>query len=180
MGFSLGGNFALRVAREMKINPIANMAHIFAVSAVVDPVRAAPVCDENPFIRHYFLKKWRTSLYKKQAAFPDLYDFSDLADYKTVMGLSERVVPEYTPYETLADYFNDYRLWRDDLLDLNFPVTLISSDDDPVVPAAHLDDLRFGENVHDIRLPYGGHNGFFNTLRGPSWYDDYIGSVIGL
>ncbi|MGB0908076.1 MAG: alpha/beta fold hydrolase, partial [Maricaulaceae bacterium] len=37
-GFSLGGNFALRVAREQAARPIKNLAHIFAISPVTNPL----------------------------------------------------------------------------------------------------------------------------------------------
>jgi len=94
IGFSLGGNFALRIARHLKAAPIANLSHIFSVSPVIDPVPAAPMVDVNPLIRRYFVKKWTTSLAKKQACFPHLYDFGDLKPFKTVGALSAEFLPK--------------------------------------------------------------------------------------
>ena len=78
VGFSLGGNFALRLARQFGEFPIPDIEHIFAISPVIDPWHASPMIDQNPVIKRYFYKKWMTNLAKKQAAFPDRYDFSFL------------------------------------------------------------------------------------------------------
>ena len=61
-GFSLGGNFSLRIARSLRDLTIKNLAHIFAISPVVDPWGAAPLIDKTWLYRRYFLKKWTTSL----------------------------------------------------------------------------------------------------------------------
>jgi len=58
-GFSLGGNFALRIARRMGDDPVGNLRHVVAVSPVLDPAKATDRIDRQPFIRKYFLKKLR-------------------------------------------------------------------------------------------------------------------------
>jgi len=77
-GFSLGGNFCLRVgakAREAGIR----IARIVAVCPVLDPATTLEALERGPAIyRRYFLFKWRRSLQLKQATWPDHYDFSDL------------------------------------------------------------------------------------------------------
>jgi len=176
IGFSLGGNFALRIVEACKANPIPNLAHVFSISPVIDPLASSAVIDKNPVIQRYFYKKWTTSIKKKQAAFPGLYDFSDVLKAKTVMELSEKFVPEYSEYETAADYFNAYGVGVDDLIDTNVRTSIIMSKDDPVLRADDIMSLNLSPCVSRIMLKYGGHNGFFNSLHGPTWYDDYMGS----
>lgn len=178
VGFSLGGNFALRIAREMGPRKMTNLAHIFAISPVIDPYRASPKVDENRLIKKYFYKKWSTSLRKKQAAFPDIYNFDDLLQIDTVMGITEVFLPLYTEFDDLKAYFDAYKVGEDDLAACDTPTTLIMAKDDPVIPAEDMLTLSLSPSVQSIMLDHGGHNGFFQSLRGPTWYDDYIRSVI--
>ena len=94
------------------------------------------------------------------------------------MGLSERFLARYSGFPSADDYFNAYRIWPDDLKNAKTPTSLIMSVDDPVVPAAHLEELSLSACVRKVILKYGGHNGFFQSLNGPTWYDDYISDVI--
>ncbi|HSO20071.1 MAG TPA: alpha/beta fold hydrolase, partial [Desulfosarcina sp.] len=61
-GFSLGGNFALRIARQCTAAPIPGLRHIVAISPVLDPEKATDRIDGSRWILRYFLKKWRRSL----------------------------------------------------------------------------------------------------------------------
>ncbi|MEP1231003.1 MAG: alpha/beta fold hydrolase [Litorimonas sp.] len=177
-GFSMGGNFALRIARQTIKTPIENLAHIFSISPVVDPWPAAPLVDQGVLISRYFLKKLKKSLQAKQAAFPHLHDFSQELSMDTVMEISQNIIPKYSGIDNLEDYFNGYRIEPSDLAACEVPVSIIMAKDDPIVPAAAIDALTSSSSCHDIRLDYGGHNGFFQSISGPTWYDDYMGSII--
>ncbi len=178
VGFSLGGNFALRISRHLSHAANVDIEHVFAISPVVDPEAASPKVDENSLIRKYFYKKWSTSLLKKQKAFPELYDFSDLLKIETVMGITKAFLPKYTEFANESEYFDAYKIGRNDLSECIVPTSIIMAKDDPVIPAEDLRYLSFSENVRKIMLDHGGHNGFFQSLTGPTWYDDYIQSVI--
>lgn len=178
IGFSLGGNFALRVARELKQKSIPNLANIIAVSPVIDPVAAAPVVDINPLIRRYFLKKWTASLIKKQAAFPELYDFGDMSRFKTVNDMSEYFLPKYTEYQTTQAYFSAYAIAENDVEDCSAALSIIMAKDDPVLPAEDVLPLKLGPNGKLFYLDHGGHNGFFTSLSGPTWYDSYVEALL--
>ena len=178
IGFSLGGNFALRIARELTHRPLSNLAHIISVSPVIDPVSAAPIVDVNPLIRRYFIKKWSSSLVKKQAAFPELYNFGDVSRFKTVAQMSEAFLPKYTDYATPEDYFSAYAIAPDDLLECSTPISLIMSKDDPVLPGEDVLTLRLNEASRLFYLNHGGHNGFFTSLSGPTWYDKFVQSLL--
>ncbi|WP_233341651.1 YheT family hydrolase [Robiginitomaculum antarcticum] len=172
-GFSLGGNFALRVARHAKAEPIDNLRHIFAVSPVIDPLAAAPLSDKNALIKRYFMKKWVGSLSKKAALYPNLYDMSEINAETSIMGMTKRYL-RFTPFGTVEDLLNSYRIWPDDLTGVDVPTQIIIARDDPVTPAAHCADLNFTPPVSLIELDHGGHNAFFYTLTGPTWYDMHI------
>lgn len=179
IGFSLGGNFALRIARAQKKKKL-DLSHIFAISPVIDPWDAAPLVDKNYFIQRYFKKKLQNSYGLKQEIFPEIHDFSLALSRKTIMEASADILLKYSGHDTLESYFSAYGIAPDDLVDCETPTSLIMAQDDPVVPAAHLDRLKLSAVCKNIRLDYGGHNGFFQTLHGPTWYDDYIENVTSL
>ncbi len=178
VGFSLGGNFALRIVRHIGADDKSWLQHVFAISPVIHPRKASPLVDENILIRRYFFKKLRTSLQKKVTAFPDLYNFDQVFKEKTVMGMSELFLKDHSGFETSDAYFDSYRIWPNDLANVTTSTTLIMSEDDPVIPAEDIEDLSLSPCVRRIMLKYGGHNGFFNSLTGPTWYDTYIHDVI--
>ena len=74
LGFSLGANFALRIAIKHSQTPIKNLEQVFAVSPPLDPYKTTLAIDNGwAFYRKYFLNKWRRSLKKKQRLFPETY-----------------------------------------------------------------------------------------------------------
>ncbi len=177
-GFSLGGNFSLRIARSLRDLSIQNLRHIFAISPVVDPWGAAPAVDANRLYQRYFLKKWTTSLRKKQAIFPHLYDFDEMLEESTVLGMTAKLLPKYSEYPDMKSYFDAYRVDAHDLEHCPVPVSLVTAADDEIIPVENSLGLKLNHNARRIIHAHGGHNGFFQSLTGPTWYDDYIEQVM--
>ena len=178
VGFSLGGNFALRIARSLRDLSIPGLSRIFAISPVVDPWGAAPLIDVNPLYRRYFLKKWRASLRRKQELYPHLYDFTDILAQNRVLGMSNIILPRYSPFSRMEDYFNAYRVDPDDLKSCPVPIDVITARDDGMIPEADVRRLRLPRHSRLIVHDHGGHNGFFQSLLGPTWYDDHIARTV--
>ena len=178
VGFSLGGNFSLRVARSLRDLTIKNLEHIFAISPVVDPWAAAPMVDVNPIYRRYFLKKWTASLRKKESIFPELYDFEPELKRNRVLAITEKVIPRYSDYPDMESYFNAYRVDPHDLKTCPVPISIITAEDDGIIPPDDIFKLDLNHNARRIIHKYGGHNGFFQSLTGPTWYDDYVSDIV--
>lgn len=178
IGFSLGGNFSLRIARSLRDLTIKNLKHIFAISPVVDPWGAAPLVDKNILFRRYFLKKWTRSLRKKQKLYPQLYNFDEIMSEKKVLSITEKLIPVYSDYPDMESYFNAYRVDPHDLEKCPVPITIITSTDDGMIPEEDILKLHLNDNAKCIIHDYGGHNGFFQSVNGPTWYDDYISAHI--
>ena len=58
------------------------------------------------------------------------------------------------------------------------PLSLISAADDGMIPIDDLLELKLNHRTRRIIHANGGHNGFFQSLNGPTWYDDYIQQVM--
>jgi hypothetical protein len=174
VGFSLGGNFALRIARKCAESPIENMAHIFSISPALDPEKSTDAIDKYPLLRKYFRKKWLRSLLKKQASFPDLYDFREALSLETISEITEVMIRRYSNYASSADYFRAYAILEDALVDLNVPTMIITAQDDPIIPVDDFYNLKLNPLTDLIVHRYGGHNGFLETLSGRAWYEKKI------
>ena len=170
IGFSMGGNFALRIARKCTASPIINLKHVISLSPVLDPEKSTTAIDDYPLLRKYFREKWSRSLLKKQTLFPELYDFRDVLKLKTVAEMTEVMVQRYTNFESSTDYFREYTLLRAALEHLTVPVTIVTAQDDPIIPVADFYDLKLPPTSELIVHRYGGHNGFLESLSGRAWY----------
>ncbi len=173
-GFSLGGNFALRIARQAPAAGIA-LARVVAVCPVLDPVRTMAQL-ETGFVgyRMYFLRKWRRSLLLKQTCFPELYDFGDLKALPTLTATTDFFVREYTEFPDMDSYLNGYAITGEALAGLEVPSHIITAADDPVIPAADLARLARSDALQLTITPGGGHCGFVQNWRLGSWVDEVI------
>jgi hypothetical protein len=176
-GFSLGGNFALRIARELHQRPVENLIHVAAISPVLDPAKSTAKVDRYPLIRIYFLKKWIQSLKKKQKLFPAVYDFADLLSLKTVQALTDHLLLKYSEFDSAAEYFKAYSLLKDSLKDLPVPTTIITAKDDPIIPVDDFYQLELNPYTNLVIHTFGGHNGFIDGLFLKSWYEQKLGDV---
>lgn len=160
-GFSLGGNFALRVARAHPIETVA-------VCPAMDPTATMDQIDNGWFgYRLFFVRKWHRALRAKQRAFPDHYEFDRALQLRTVSALTELFVAEHTGYASTADYFDAYALTGPALEGTR--ATVIYACDDPVIPAAGFDNLP--DSLTLLPVTRGGHCAFVEHPMRPAWID---------
>lgn len=173
MGFSLGGNFVLRLAAEVQLT--AEFRAALAVCPVLEPAAAVHELDRGwAAYRHYFLGKWRRAFAEKEAAFPHLYDFSAARKLSLVSTLTDYFVSRHTPYRDAAEYYAQYTLGADFGTRLRMPVRVLATEDDPVVPAEHARRLQASDGADFVTLVrHGGHCGFIEDLRLTSALDRY-------
>jgi predicted alpha/beta-fold hydrolase len=161
LGFSLGGNFALRVARALQIPTLA-------VCPAIDPEATMRAIDTGwTGYRWHFIRKWQRALQAKQQAFPRRYDFSEALPLRSVAALTDHFVRHHTDFVSTADYLSRYTLTGNALQDTN--ATIILAQDDPIIPLRSFAGLP--STIRVIASPWGGHCGFLTTAGGPTWVD---------
>jgi predicted alpha/beta-fold hydrolase len=179
VGFSLGGNFMLRVAAQAREAGL-DLARVIAVSPVLDPGETLTALERGmPGYEGYFVRKWLRSLSKKQAAWPGSYDFSDLARLRDLRRMTAELVRRYTEFPTLEDYLNGYAIIGGRLARLEVPASILTSLDDPIIPAGGLARLARPAALSITVVRYGGHCGFFQQLTGPTWIERRILAELG-
>ena len=166
MGFSMGGNFALRIALRRDRERVPGLRRVFAVSPPLDPLKATVAIDAGPAVyRRYFMKKWKRSLRIKEHLFPERYRFEDLLKkHDTCMGLTEAIMGYYPEYPDYRTYFRQYTLMNGAFRSLETPLTIFTSADDPFIDANDFRGLTRSPFL-DLRIfPHGGHCGFFESV----------------
>jgi uncharacterized protein len=174
LGYSLGGNFMLRVGA---LAPTAGLevSRIVAVSPLLDPDVTMNVLDEGLWIYHsYFVAKWSRSLERKQLAWPQHYDFRDLLRTRSLKVMTDELVRNYTEYPTMRDYLAGYAITGSRLASLEARSTIITSLDDPIIPARDLERLARVPHLEIIATPRGGHCGFIEDLGSSTWIDQMV------
>jgi predicted alpha/beta-fold hydrolase len=173
-GFSLGGNFALRVAVQAQASGIP-LSWVFAVSPVIAPHAALASIEDAPwFYEHYFMRKWRGSLRQKQSLFPQRELFSKAELRGTMRDLTRSMVQRHTEFGSLENYLDGYSIAEDKLAALPIPATILTAEDDPVIPVAEFRTLTLAPQTELTIVPHGGHCGFIRDLSLRSWAEDFI------
>jgi len=173
-GFSLGGNFMLRVAAEAREAGL-NIARVVAVSPVLDPHETLHALEHGwVFYHRYFIRKWTRSLVKKQAAWPSVYNFAEMFRLSSLRRMTMEMVRKFTHFASLEEYLNGYAITGDRLAKLEVPATLITAMDDPIIPAGGLERIARPPALQVTLTRHGGHCGFFDQLAGTSWLERKI------
>lgn len=170
-GFSLGGNFMLRVGAHREARDLP-LERVVAISPVLDPAVTLETLERGfPVYHSYFVKKWSRSLAKKQQAWPGHYDFNELLRTKNLRVMTDELVRAHTEYPTMADYLAGYAITGDRLTTLAASATVLTSLDDPIIDNRDLARLARSPRLEIVTTAHGGHCGFIETLGDSTWVD---------
>lgn len=174
LGYSLGGNFALRVALRAPSSGIP-LSRVLTVSPLICPHNGLAAIESSRWFYHaYFMHKWRRSLKRKQRAFPN----EPLCESRQLRGslreLTRTLVLRHTDFGSLDNYLDGYSIAGDRLAALQVPASILTARDDPVIPVADFERMRLPPCAELTIVQHGGHCGFIRDLRLSSYAEDYI------
>ena len=173
-GYSLGGNFALRLALRA---PGAGLplACVAAVCPLVDPAATMDAMERGmPQYLRYFEHKWRRSLRRKRELFPEEHDFDDATLRLRMRDLTAWMVERHTDFDDLGAYFDGYSIAGDRLAGLQVPAEILMAADDPVIPLRDFRDFRPGGEVRLELAARGGHCGFLENRRFDGYAERWV------
>lgn len=174
-GYSLGGNFALRVALHAPSVGLC-LARVAAVCPALDPERTTAAMERGlPFYERYFLKKWTRSLRRKRDLFPERHA---IAEEQLRSGrlreLTAWLVARHTGFADVDAYFDGYRISRDRMRDLQVPADILTSADDPVIPVDDFHDWQLPANATVEIAAHGGHCAFLRDASLRGYAEDWV------
>lgn len=179
-GFSLGGNFALRVAARAGDAGL-RLQQTVAVCPVVDPANTMGALEQGWWLyEKYFVRKWKRSLKRKLDFYPDLGYRQHLLELNGLRAMNEYFVPHHTPFPDVETYFHNYSLLNGALETLATPAHIIATQDDPIILAEDMARLPAHDWLSLEIKPFGGHCGFVSNYRLDSWLDQRLIEVINL
>ncbi|HEY2590603.1 MAG TPA: alpha/beta fold hydrolase [Steroidobacteraceae bacterium] len=168
-GFSLGGNFMLRVAAAAGTARL-EIERVVAISPVLDPVATLEALERGFRPYHsYFIRKWTRSLRLKQQAWPEEYDFAPFVRLADLRALTSELVRRFTSFASLTEYLNGYAIVGTRLAPLTVPSTIITSLDDPIIPARDIARLAPSPALRVVVTRWGGHCGFLDHPARWTW-----------
>jgi predicted alpha/beta-fold hydrolase len=173
-GYSLGGNFALRLALRAPAAGIP-LQRVAAVCPVLDPGRTMQQMEDGlPLYLYYFEQKWRRSLARKRALFPQAHAFDDDVLRLRLRALTEWMVLRHTDFATIDDYFEGYSIANGRLEALQLPADVLMSADDPVIPLHEFDRIATFPNIRLELAAHGGHCGFIESAKLDGYAEGWI------
>ena len=168
VGFSLGGNFSLRVgARAAEAG--LDLDRIVAVCPVLDPVHTLARLEEGwALYRRYFV--WNGDLSREEAArVARVYDLREVRAWQPDAD-DDHLARVYAA--SLARRVSArLRVVGSALATLAVPTRIIAAADDPIIPASDLARLASAPALDIVRTARGGHCGFFDGVRGGGWLE---------
>ncbi len=173
-GYSLGGNFALRVALAAHANELS-LRQVIAICPVVSPENVLKAMENGALgYESYFIRKWARSIRLKESHFPDACEYGEWHKLGSLRERTGYMATRYYDFESLEQYFDGYSIAGDRLASLDIPATILASKDDMVVPLSDFLALPENENIELLVTPYGGHCAFLKNWKMESLADDVI------
>jgi predicted alpha/beta-fold hydrolase len=177
-GFSLGGNFALRVAVRAPAAGI-RLNKAIGICPVLSPKRTLDALEAGWFVyEQYFVRKWKSSLRLKQRCFPEHFDFREILRLKNLNDMTDVLVREHSEYPDLPTYLDGYSIIGDRLANLKVESHIVLAADDPIIPVGDAAKLAKSPFLHVDIVPHGGHCGFVDSLTRESWADRTVAQIL--
>ncbi len=163
VGFSMGGNVALKLAGEWGASP---PEHVRGACAISPPVRL-DMCSRNigrprNFVyERRFLLQLSAAMRRKHTAMPDLFPAPYARRPQSVWQFDETITAPAFGFRDAKDYYRQCSAARF-LGDIRIPTLIIQARDDPFIPFAAFDLRAFERNPWLTLLSprSGGHVAF--------------------
>jgi uncharacterized protein len=183
VGFSLGGNVALKLAGELGKSDL--IAGICAVSTPLDLATCVRHTERrsNRIYARRFVKRLLGHVRRKSKLGPHLYDRGRLKGVKTIWEFDERFTAPLFGFGTAANYYATQSA-ACYLHLIRVPTLVITAKDDPLVPFEVYNHPAFQSNpaLTLVAPEHGGHLGFLSRGKPRFWVDeialDWIENVV--
>ena len=177
VGFSLGGNIALKLAGELGDSAHELLSGVCAVSTPIDLAACAAALGrpQNFIYQNRFVDRLKDRIRRRHLQAPDLYTLEHLPKIRSIIDFDNHYTARLFGFGTAANYFRTQS--SNQFLDrIRIPALLVQAQDDPLIPFSIYHHPAFARNPH-LRLvapPHGGHVGFIARHSPRFWLDELV------
>jgi uncharacterized protein len=179
VGFSLGGNIALKLAGELGDAGGDLLAGVCAVSTPIDLAACATALGDsrNIIYDRRFLFSLKRKIRRRHLQNPVMYPLEPLSRIRTIFDFDDLYTGPLFGFGDAATYYRTQSSHQF-LEHIRVPTQVVIAKDDPLVPFRVYDHPAFDRNPHLrlVAVDHGGHLGFIARRRPRFWLD---GLVIG-
>ena len=163
VGYSLGGNLALKLAGELAEAPDLPIVAVAAISPTVDLSLCVDAIEwrQNRLYQWNFVRGLKARMRRKARAFPGRFDLAPLRAIRTIRQFDDAYTAPSHGFGTAANYYAQAGARR--VIDrITIPALIIAAEDDPFVPISQFqgDDVRANPHLRISLQRHGGHCGF--------------------
>ncbi|MBP88195.1 MAG: alpha/beta hydrolase [Planctomycetaceae bacterium] len=176
IGFSLGGNIALKMLGESGSQPPANLDSGIAIAPPIDLV----CCGENieRGFNRVFSRNFASALVRfvqdRREFMPGLANIQLAPAPRGIVDFDDRVTAPLSGFDGVWDYYRQCSALPR-LNEIGIPTLIITSHDDPVIPFEMFERAELSPTTTLLATPQGGHVGYY-AARGPDpdrWWLDW-------
>ena len=171
VGFSMGGNLAMKLAGEWSDHAPPQVKAFAAVSPAMDLAASADALHswQNWLYEQKFLRGLRRRYRRKAMLFPSRYDLSHLKRFASILEFDHKITARYEGFAGAQDYYDRAGAARV-VAKIRIPTLVIHSMDDPFIRLLPDTRTKLVNNpaVRLVETARGGHCAF---LAEPAGYD---------
>jgi predicted alpha/beta-fold hydrolase len=169
VGFSMGGNQALKLAGEWGAQFPSHVAGVCSVSAPIDLAACARRLGEprNRIYERHFLSSLTARYRRKAALFPRSFSLEALPRIRSIIDFDEYITAPGFGFQGAADYYQQSSA-AGYLGRICLPALCIQAQDDPFIP---FESVRLPDTpqMHFLTPKHGGHVAFLARGRVRFW-----------
>jgi predicted alpha/beta-fold hydrolase len=173
VGYSLGGNLAVRLAGELGDSGRLPVRGVVAVCPTIDLERCVRAIERpvNIGYQFNFVRNLKARMRRKAAAWPGRFDLGPLRRIWTIRAFDDRYTAPHHGFGSAANYYHQASALR--VVDrVRVPALILAAEDDPFVPASQFreDVVRSNPSVQPVISRHGGHCAFLTDGDGHARY----------
>lgn len=177
VGFSQGGNIALKAAGELH-QALPQLSQVIAICPPIDIAQSAHRINlpHNHLFQQHFIKTLRTFVQQRHQQFPELGPIPDIQANHSFWQFDDYYTAPHSGFRNVDDYYQQASCFPH-LGNINCPTEILFSTDDPIVDSSCLEHMVLPDNIHTTQTRHGGHMGYFQLkriLNTNKWLDTFI------
>jgi predicted alpha/beta-fold hydrolase len=172
VGYSLGGNLAIKLAGELSLTPAVPVDAVVAICPTIDLDRCVRAIERRQNVAYHvnFVRNLRARMRRKARSWPGAFDLSPLGRIWTIRRFDDVYTAPHHGFGDAATYYDRASALRVAAA-IQVPTLILAAADDPFVPSAQFQEPAVRDNAH-IQVHVATHGGHCAFLSAPGPDDD--------